>query len=67
MIVELLGRQGEHVADEELPSELPDVIAIHSRFFVRDEHRFYLGTKYVEGSFFRIEKRKEERLAASAT
>jgi len=57
--VELLGRQGEHVGEEELPFDLPDVIAIHSRFFVRDEVKFYPGTKYVEASFFRIERRKE--------
>jgi hypothetical protein len=66
MQVELLGKQGEHVSNEEVPSDAPDIVAIHARYFVRDDKQFYEGTKYVEASVFRIEKRKEERIAAGA-
>ena len=57
--LELLSRLGERVDDVEIPNEKPDIIAHGSRYFFRDDVLFYPGTKYVEGTVYRIELRKE--------
>jgi hypothetical protein len=71
--VEVVGRNGERIDWVDVPDEAPSVIQIHARYFVRDDVKFYNGTKYVETVPMRIEKRAEgarggpeNRKAASA-
>jgi hypothetical protein len=57
--VEVVGKSGERIDWVTVPDDAPAVIQIHSRYFVRDDSKFYSGTKYVETMPMRIEKRAE--------